>query len=504
MIFDFGLGISDFQGRVANMSIETLLKQAEGKTLEFKRDISSPKSLLRTLVAFANTAGGRIIIGVDDKSRTPVGIAHPLDEEERLCSLIADAIAPRLVPNVEIVTVENQTLLVVEVFLSGQRPHWIKAEGPETGVYVRLGSTNRQADRELIAELRRTVEGVGFDELPMPDLTVEDLDLAALKTLFRGTHELDEKELLTLRLLKEDQRRLVPTKGAVLICGKERALHFPDAWVQCGRFIGRDKARIFDHIDLYGHLPQAADSILLFLKKHAMRGADFSEVRRKDVWSIPLEILREVVINALVHADYSQRGAPIRVAFFDDRIEVENPGILLPGMTIEDMRRGVSKIRNHVIARIFRELNLIEQWGSGFPRILREAEKLGLPDLQVEEIGMRVRVTVFLAEQIAISKPTEQVTEQVEAHDEAHDEAHEPMTEVEQTLLAACAQSPKSTPELLKMLGYKTRTGNFKRALSHSLERGFIEMTNPHKPRTRNQRYRITTKGKERLQKARR
>jgi ATP-dependent DNA helicase RecG len=100
------------------------------------------------------------------------------------------------------------------------------------------------------------------------------------------------------------------------------------------------------------------DSIMLFLKKHAMRGADFSETRRRDVWSIPLGILREAVINALVHTDYSQRGAPIRVAFFDDRIDIENPGILLPGMTIEDMKQGISKIRNPVIARVFRELEL--------------------------------------------------------------------------------------------------------------------------------------------------
>ncbi len=219
--------------------------------------------------------------------------------------------------------------------------------------------------------------------------------------------------MLTLRLLKNEQGRLVPTKGAVLLFGKERERHFPDAWVQCGRFIGRDKADIFDHMELHDHLPQAVDSIMLFLKKHAMRGADFSEIRRKDVWSIPLGILREAVINALVHTDYSQRGAPIRIAFFDDRIEIENPGILLPGMTIDDMRQGVSKIRNHVIARVFRELNLIEQWGSGIPRILREAKELGLPDLQIMEIGMRMRLIVRLAEQIEIQRETEQVTQQV-------------------------------------------------------------------------------------------
>ena len=115
------------------MSIAELLKVEEGKTLEFKRDLSSPRNLLKTLVAFANTAGGRIIIGVTDKTRQPIGIDNPLDEEERLCNLIADAISPRLVPNVEMTTVDGKTLLVVEVFPSNARPHYLRSEGPETG-----------------------------------------------------------------------------------------------------------------------------------------------------------------------------------------------------------------------------------------------------------------------------------------------------------------------------------------------------------------------------------
>jgi len=149
-------------------------------------------------------------------------------------------------------------------------------------------------------------------------------------------------ELQTLKLLVPHQGRLVPSKGAIILFGRERSLSFSDVWVQCGRFTGTDKSDIFDHIEIYDHLPLAVDSIMLFLKKHAMRGADFSEIRCKDVWSIPLGILREAIINALVHADYSQRGAPIRIAFFDDRIEIENPGILLPGMTIKDMKQGIS------------------------------------------------------------------------------------------------------------------------------------------------------------------
>jgi predicted HTH transcriptional regulator len=280
--------------------MEDLLSLPEGKTIEFNRDLSSPKNWLKTLVAFANTAGGKVIVGVDDQTRTPLGVESPLDEEERLGNLIADSIAPRLVPNLEMVTIEGKTLLIVEVYLSNARPHYLKSQGAEKGVYVRLGSSNRQADRELIGELRRSVEGLAFDEMPMPELSVADLDQVAIGKCFGNGRELDERALQTLKLLRLEQGKLAPTKGAMLLFGKERIFHFPDAWVQCGRFIGTDKARIFDHIEIEESLPQSVDSILLFLKKHAMRGADFSEVRRRDVWSIPLEILREVIINALV------------------------------------------------------------------------------------------------------------------------------------------------------------------------------------------------------------
>ena len=466
--------------------LETLLHEPEGKTLEFKRDLSSPKNFLKTLVAFANTAGGRLFIGVEDASRQAVGVENPLDEEERLCNLIADSIAPRLVPNVELITVENKTLLIVEVYLSGTRPHWLKAEGPESGVYVRLGSSNRQADRELIAELRRGVEGVAFDEMPMPDLSIEDLDIKVVEEMFKGRRILDEKALITLKLLRQEQGKLVPTKGAMLLFGKERTFHFPDAWVQCGRFIGHDKADIFDHIEIEEPLPKTVESIMLFLKKHAMRGADFAEIRRKDVWSIPLGILREAIINSLVHSDYSQRGAPIRIAFFDDRIEIENPGILLPGMTIEDMKQGVSKIRNSVITRVFRELGLIEQWGSGVRRIFKEAQKLNLPEPQIVEIGMRLRFIVPLLKPILSPTTTKQVGEQV--------------GEQVKVILHECQKGSKSKHELLEVAGLSKVYLNYKRHIVPLLERNLIEMTIPDKPNSRLQKYRLAGKGRQWLQ----
>jgi predicted HTH transcriptional regulator len=464
--------------------IESLLAAPEGKTLEFKRDLSSPRPLLKTLVAFSNTAGGKLVLGVGDDKQI-VGVADPLAEEERLCNLIADSIAPRLVPNIEMITVEGKTLLIAEVFLSGSRPHFLRAEGPENGVFVRLGSTNRQADRELVGELRRSVEGQSFDELPMPGLNAKDLDLEAAADLFDGIRDLDEKGILTLKLLHKDQGAFVPTKGAVLLFGKDRIAHFPDAWIQCGRFTGTDKSVIFDHIELHDPLPRAVESIMLFLKKHAMRGADLSGIRRKDVWSIPLTILREVVINALVHSDYSQRGAPIRIAFFDDRIEVENPGILVPGLTIEDMKQGVSRIRNPVIARVFRELKLIEQWGSGVRRIFKEAEEQKLPTPEIVEIGMRVRFSVPLVQSIQVNegaKPGAQVAGQVAGQVER--------------LLKMLGDDAKSRKELMDALGLKGRDNFEKLYLHPSLEQRLIERTIPEKPQSRLQKYRLTEKGK--------
>jgi predicted HTH transcriptional regulator len=100
------------------------------------------------------------------------------------------------------------------------------------------------------------------------------------------------------------------------------------------------------------------------------------------------------VVNAVVHADYSQTGAPIRISLFDDRLEVENPGILPVGLTIEDIWQGVSKLRNRVIGRVFKELNLIEQWGSGIPRMAEACASAGLPAPVLEEVGMRFRATI--------------------------------------------------------------------------------------------------------------
>lgn len=210
-----------------------------------------------------------------------------------------------------------------------------------------------------------------------------------------------------------------------------------------------------------------------------MRGADFSEIRRKDLWSIPIDILREVVINALVHADYSQRGTPIRIAFFDNRIEVENPELLLPGLTVEDMKRGISKICNPVIARVFKELDLIEQWGSGIPGIFHKAEEQKLPQPEIQEIGMRVRFTVNLKE---IQPLTAEQSRKGKRSELLHKQIGEQVGEQVVKVLLACQIEPRSKAELLEVLGLANAYMNYRRHLLPLIKQGFIEMTIPDKP----------------------
>jgi predicted HTH transcriptional regulator len=379
------------------MDLLSLLRQPEGKALEFKRDLSSPDGALRSAVAFANTAGGVLLIGVEDRTRRVVGVPDPLETEERLANLISDSITPVLVAEIEVLPWRRTHVVAVRVHPSGSRPHYLRSLGPEAGVFVRVGSTNRRADTALIGELRRYVRNESFDEQPMPDLNSEAIDFRVASESFAPVRALRRGDLMTLHITTRYQERVVPTVGGVLLFGKDRERHFPDAWIQVGRFRGADRRRILDSAEVRGHLIPGIEEAIRFVQRNTAREAVIGEVRRAERWTFPPVAVREAIVNAVVHADYSQRGAPIRLSIFDDRLEVENPGLLPFGLTIDDIRKGISKLRNRVIGRVFHELGLIEQWGSGIQRMTAACEEAGLAQPQLEEIGTHFRVTLRAA-----------------------------------------------------------------------------------------------------------
>lgn len=166
------------------MNIEDILKLPEGKTLEYKENSDAHYNILRTIVAFANTAGGQLVIGIRDKDRSVVGVTNPLLEEEKLANLIDDGIHPMIVPNIEILSYRNKTLIVLEVFPGPSKPYFLKKLGSEKGVYFRVGSTNREADQDIIQELKRSVNHQYFDESPMPHLNPEFIDFRVASGFF--------------------------------------------------------------------------------------------------------------------------------------------------------------------------------------------------------------------------------------------------------------------------------------------------------------------------------
>lgn len=203
----------------------------------------------------------------------------------------------------------------------------------------------------------------------MPEVNSEALDFRVASELFAAIRTLTWRDLENLRLVAKHQGRKVPTVGGLLLFGRTRERYFPDAWLQAGRFAGTDKSRIVDAVEIRSYPVRAIDEAVAFVQKHLLHGVEIGRVRRKEQWNLPPVALREALINAFVHADYAQCGAPLRIAIFDDRLEIENPGLLPFGLTVEDLPHGVSKLRNRVIGRVFHALGLIEQWGSGVQRM---------------------------------------------------------------------------------------------------------------------------------------
>ncbi len=373
--------------------IEQLLAENEGKTIEFKETARSLNGILKTVVAFANSAGGTIVVGVKDKTKELVGIPEILSEEERMANAITDSILPLLTPDIEIQSIRGKELLIIRVS-HGVGPYYLKAEGPERGVYVRFGSTNRSVDVEMLDSLRLLAKKVSYDELPHPQ---GYLDTEVMKNVFEWVRKRPTPQVLeNLGIETSRSGKKYPSNGGVLLFGTNRLLLFPDSLIRCALFAGANREKILDQIDIDTPLPLAADRIIAFIERNISKESHIGRMQRKDVSQYPSVAIREAVMNTLLHTDYAMTGCHIQIAIFNDRIEFTNPGGLPFGQTIEKALAGSSRIRNRVIARVFRELHLIEQWGSGLRRIMESCKEQGLKSPLIEELNNQFRLTLYL------------------------------------------------------------------------------------------------------------
>ncbi|HSW72098.1 MAG TPA: helix-turn-helix domain-containing protein [Chlamydiales bacterium] len=375
--------------------IEELLARSESKTLEFKENVHVLSKIVQTIIAFANTAGGTLVIGIQDKTKMIVGIENILKEEERIANTIADSVTPTLLPNFQFISWREKDILIITIPHS-LGPFYLKDKGEAGGVYVRLGSTNRIADAAMIAEIKRLKEHTSFDQLPELKASTDDLDLKLANQLFLAVGKTCTKSnARSLALVADYQENTHPTKGGLLLFGKRRNDFFPDPFIRLIRFEGTTKSSAIDHLDIRSPLTIAIDEALAFIRRNTSMKAVFRDVKREDVPQYPQEAIREAVINAILHADYSTMRSSIQIAIFDDRLEITNPGPLPLGLSLETALSGVSQLRNRVLGRVFRELRLIEQWGSGLARMRNVCLQNGGFPPKFEELDLFFRVTLY-------------------------------------------------------------------------------------------------------------
>jgi predicted HTH transcriptional regulator len=375
--------------------LEDLLARPEGKTLEFKENAKSLHKIVQTMIAFANTAGGTLVIGIQDKTKNVIGVENILQDEERIASAIADSVSPTLLPNLQFISWRDKDVLIVTI-PHNPGPFYLKVKGENDGVYVRLGSTNRIADAALIAEIKRLKEHTSFDQLPELKASPKDLDMDLARKLFAAVNKPFTKSTArSLELIVDHRGNLRPTKGALMLFGKQRDKLFPDPFIRLIRFEGTTKTTAIDHADIKSAFPLAVDEILAFIRRNTSMRAVIHSARREDIPQYPPAAVRESVINALLHTDYSTMRSSIQVAIFDDRMEITNPGPLPLGLNLETALSGVSQLRNKVLGRVFRELELIEQWGSGLNRISNSCLQQGIAPPKFEELDLFFRVTLY-------------------------------------------------------------------------------------------------------------
>jgi len=273
----------------------------------------------------------------------------------------------------------------------------VKAKGKDKGTFVRIGSNSLPASPEKIAELERARQMGAWDQEPLPGLTPDDLDHEAIKRWLDAAGERStDAKLRSLGALADYGGRLVPTRAGVILFGREREIHFPDAQIRCVAFRGVDKSRPAVRGDEDDEtVLDGIETAVRFIERNTDRLVEITgRTRREERDLYPSVAVREVLNNAVAHADYAVEGASIFVALFSDRLEISSPGTWPPGFSREDFQSGVSLRRNKAISRVLMRVGVIEGYGSGYDRIVAACAEEGYPEPEWIENGPQIKVVL--------------------------------------------------------------------------------------------------------------
>ncbi len=381
--------------------------EPESNTLEYKRQIPDDHiKFLKTVVAFANGHGGRIIFGIDDETHDVVGIESDnlFKTADSVSNMIYDNCMPQIMCDVSLQTLQNKTVIVAQIYPGEHTPYYIKSLGLENGCFVRLSATTRLADRDTIRALMFEGSNTGFDRTVQREKFVLEKELRSFCNSLKATaikncktdeqrrniKPLTKNNLLSWQLLYENNGRLCRTNAFDLL--SKNSLWC--AKIQCAVFKGTDRSVFVDRREFTGPIQQQIEDAYSFVLRNIHLGAEIKGLFRQDVYEIPPTAIRELIINAVLHRSYLEV-SHIQIAIFDDRLEITSPGGLPKGITIERMKQGFSKVRNEAIANAFHYMRLIEQWGTGIPRIIDSLKDSGLAEPEFIDMEIAIRTNIY-------------------------------------------------------------------------------------------------------------
>lgn len=379
----------------------------ENKNIEFKREIPKKhEKFLKDVIAFSNCTGGKIILGVEDITNFVYGIgdANPFRLSDNISNMISDACTPQISPDITIQTLEDKTVLVIDVAPGRFRPYYLKAIGKEASSFIRINGTSRPADIRTLQELEMEGQriyydsmreiGMEYDEEKARKLceTMKVIAVSSCKTEDEKAdiHDMTIPKLEDIGLLCRIGREYAPTHAFNLMTDNQMKY----AKIQCALFKGTDRDEFIDRKEFRGPIYQQIEESYRFVLRHINKSAEINGIIRRDFYELPIRAVREAIVNAVTHRSYVDDSC-IQVSIYDDRVEILSPGMLYGGLDMEEALKGKSKCRNAAISEAFYYMGIIEGWGTGLERIQKSCREYGLKKPIIEEFGKGFRVVLF-------------------------------------------------------------------------------------------------------------
>ncbi len=335
----------------------------ESEILELKREVT--EDLKKEIIAFGNTQGGTIIIGVEDDG-TIIGVGDIDTEMNRVTNMIRDAIRPDLTMfiNMKIEEYDNQKIIRLEIQSGERKPYYIASKGMKpSGVYVRQGNSIAPVSEEQIRKLIKESDGSGYEMLRSLN---QDLTFDRCRNEFQKRKIPFEKAQMKSLGLIGYEDGLYTNVGMLL---SDQASHT----IKAAIFQGETKSIFRDRKEFTGSLFKQLEDVYGYIDIYNRTHAKIKGLYREDKRDYPEVAIRETLLNAIIHREYSFSGSTL-ISIFDNRIEFVSLGGLVAGITVDDIAHGISVSRNERIANVFYRLELVEAYGTGIGKVFESYE----------------------------------------------------------------------------------------------------------------------------------